>query len=460
MSNSDKILTTQSIAQLFMKYCIPAVIAMIITGVQGMIDGIFVGNFVGSYALASVNIALPFMQLIIGFSMIISIGTQSYVGMKLGQGEIENAQNSFNTFKILIFIIAALITLLGLTLNREIAEILGADESLLDNSANYIKYICIFAIPMCLMYYLGFLNRILGKPERYFYASILSIIINISLDYFFIVHLALGVCGAALATGLAYTSALLIVISPMLQKENSINLFVGKFSKKSIFFVFYNGSSEGINSISVAITAFLFNTSLMQINGPDAVAAFTSINYVGTLGAMILFGISDGIGPIVSYNFGTRDYTRVKQMMKLAYLSNFIFGIILFSFLYFYGKELVGLFIKNNPDLISLAVEGGKLYGIAFIMSGYNILNSGYFTFIGRGFESVVVASCRGFIFVSIGIFVLPIFWGIDGIWLSVAFAEFWAVIIGFFLVKKINKKLLNENSFFINSSQQKIALI
>ncbi len=405
MSDSTNILSTQSVPKLFMKYCIPAVIAMIITGVQGMVDGIFVGTFVGSYALASVNIALPFMQLIVGFSMIVSIGTQSYVGVKLGQGDTENAQNSFNTFKIIILSIAVLITLIGLTLNRQIAGLLGANEILIDDSASYIKYISLFALPMCSMFYFGFLNRIVGKPERYFYGSILSIIVNITLDYIFIARLDLGVRGAALATGLAYTSALLVIISPMLNKENIINIFVGKFSTKSIGFVFYNGSSEGINSISVAVIAFLFNTSLMQIEGPGGVAAFTAINYVGTLGGMLLFGISDGIGPVISYNFGTRDYTRVKQFMKLSYSCNVVFGIMLFSLLFFAGEQLVGLFIKDNLELISLASAGGKLYGLAFLMSGFNILNSGYFTFIGRGLESVIVASSRGFIFVSIGPF-------------------------------------------------------
>ncbi len=445
--NSPSILSTQGIAKLFMKYCVPAVIAMVITGLQGMIDGIFVGTFVGSYALAGVNIALPFMQIIVGVSMVISIGTQSYVGLKLGQGDIESAQNSFNTFKIIILSISFFITLLGLTLNKEIADLLGANEILLDDSASYIKYISIFALPMCAMFYFGFLNRIIGRPERYFYGGLLSIIVNISLDYLLIVCLNLGVRGAALATGLAYTSALFVIISPMLNKENIINIFVGKFSAKSIDFVLYNGSSEGINSISIAVTAFLFNVSLMQIEGPDGVAAFTAINYVGTLATMLLFGVSDGIGPIVSYNFGSRDYGRVKQLMKLSYYCNFAFGIVLFSLLFFLGEQLVGLFIKNNPDLVTLAVVGGKLYGFSFLMSGFNILNSGYFTFIGRGFESVIVAASRGVVFVSIGIFVLPKFLGIDGIWLSVPFAEFCAVIVGFLLLKRINQRVLSDNS-------------
>ncbi len=437
----ESILETDSIPKLMFQYCFPAVIAMIIAGVQGMIDGIFVGRFVGSNALASVNIALPFMQLIVGVSMIISIGAQSFIGISLGKGKKKRAQNCFSTFKIIICMSAALITILGLSFNKNIATLLGANKVLLQDSSTYINYISLFAIPMCSMFYFGFLNRIVGKPEKYFYGSLLSVVVNISLDYMFIVEMQMDVMGAALATGLAYSSALLVVISPMLNKENVINIFIGKFSSLSIKSVLYNGASEGINSISIAITAFLFNISLMKIAGEGGVAAFTTINYVGTLGGMILFGVSDGIGPIVSYNFGAKNTERVKQIMKISYIVNFIFGLILFSLLFFTGKQLVSLFITDDASLVELAVSGGKLFGIAFLMSGFNILNSGYFTFIGKGRESVIVAASRGFVFVSIGIFVLPVFLGINGIWLSIAFAEFCAVTIGVFLLKRAIKE-------------------
>ncbi len=441
MNTSDNILSTASIPKLFVKYCIPAVIALLIAGVQGMVDGIFVGNFVSSNGLASVNIAIPFNQLIIGVSMIISVGTQSYVGVHLGRGENEKSKNAFNTFKIIILICALTITVFGLTLNKQIATFLGANGQLVGDSSTYIRTIAIFAIPMCSFFYCGFLNRIVGKPEKYFYASLLSLVVNVTLDYIFIARLGMGVMGAALATGIAYTSAFFVVVTPMLNKDNVINAFVGKFSTKSIKMVLFNGASEGITSASSAIIVFLFNTALMRIAGANGVAAFTTINYVGILGALILFGVSDGIGPIVSYNFGTKDTKRVKQVMKIAYILNFIFGVMLFSLLFFFGEELVGLFIKDNPDLVAMAVYGGKLYGISFLMSGYNILNSGYFTFIGKGLESVIVAASRGFILVTIAMAILPMFFEISGIWLSVAFAEIGAGIIGYLLLKRTVKK-------------------
>ncbi len=442
METQNNILKTASMPKLFAKYCIPAVIAMIIAGVQGMIDGIFVGNFIGSNALASVNIAMPFMQVIIGISMIVSAGTQSYVAINLGRGNVEKAQNCFHTFKVLLLIIALLITITGLTMNQPIAGGLGANDLLLQDTATYIQTLALFALPMCLMFYLGFLNRVIGKPELYFYGSLLSIVLNVTLDYLFIAQLQWGIRGAALATGIAYTSALCIVILPMLQKKHTINLFVGKFRTESIGIVLYNGASEGINSASGAITTFLFNTSLMAIAGAGGVAGFTAISYIGNLGTMLLFGIADGIGPVVSYNYGMGEYKRVKQAMRLSYVGNFISGTVIFSLLFFAGEALVALFISNDPTVVKLATAGGRLYAFSFLLAGFNILNSGYFTFLGEGFSSMLVAASRGLVFVTIGIFVLPLFLGVDGIWLSVPFAEVCGALIGVLLLLRVNRKM------------------
>ena len=441
MNNNQNALLTEKVHKLIIKYSLPAVLAMLITGIQGMIDGIFVGNFIDSNALASVNISSPFMQVIIGLSMIVSIGTQSHVSIKLGMNDEKQAKDTFQTFFRLISIFAILITVFGFFFSKEIATALGADKVLLQGTAVYIKTISLFALPMCLMFYFGFLNRTLGKPQLYFYGAIVSLFVNVSFNYFFLEHLKLGIMGAALATGIAYSSALLVVISPAINKKSLFNIFAGKFCKKSVLPVLYNGSSEGINSISTALTVFLFNTSLMSIAGADGVAAFTTINYIGTFGSLLLFGISDGVGAPVSYNFGAGEKSRVKGMMKIAYITNFILGMLIFLVLFFFSETLVGLFIKDNVELVKFAANGGKLYGIAFLLSGFSVLTSGYFTFIGKGLESVIVAASRGIIFVSIGIFVLPQFLDTNGIWLSVPFAEFMAFIISIFLLKKSSGK-------------------
>jgi len=186
---SENILGTEKISKLFIKFSIPAIISMVIAGAQIIIDGIFLGNFVGQNALASVNIVQPFMQVIIGFSMIISVGSLSFIGRSLGEGKKEEAQNIFKTAFVCITIISLVIVLVGRLFSVEIAVLLGANEVLLEGVSIYTRTISIFAPLMCLMFLFGFTNRVVGKPELYLRGMILSLIVNISLDFIFIKQL-------------------------------------------------------------------------------------------------------------------------------------------------------------------------------------------------------------------------------------------------------------------------------
>ncbi|WP_373599066.1 MATE family efflux transporter [Paraclostridium bifermentans] len=441
----QNILGTEKISKLFIKFSMPAVISMVIAGAQTMIDGMFVGNFVGPNALASINIVQPFMQLIIGSTMIICIGCISFIGRKLGEGKIKEAQDIFRTAFICTFIVSTLILILGVCFSKEIADILGANEVLLEGVSTYTKSIALFAPIMSLMYLFGFTDRLIGKPELYLKGMILSVIINVSLDFIFVKELQLGIQGAAYATGLAYVGGLIIVSVPMLNKKNIVNLFKGNFDKKVIIPMVYNGSSEGVTSIATATTAYIFNITFMNIAGEAGVAAFTTINYIGQFGTLVMFGISDGIGPIISYNYGDENYERLNNTLKLALKVNLIVGVILFITLYLFGRELISLFARENVDIVNLAVSGSRIYAFSFILNGFNIINSGYFTSIGKAKESIVIAASRGIVFIISGIIILPMLIGINGVWLTVPFAECITLVIGMYMLKRNNEEFENK---------------
>lgn len=215
----NNIMLNEKISKLFLKFCIPTIISMIIAGMQTIIYGIFVGKILGFNAMASVNISIPFMQLIIGLSMVISVGAQSYIGLNLGDKKIEKGQNAFKTSTIVIFILGILITLIGILFNKEVASILGANDVLLKNSALYIKVLSIFTVPMSLMFLFGFSDRIIERPDLYFKGMVLSLFMNITLNYILVAKLSLGMIGTATATGLSYSSAFIIVVWPILDKK-------------------------------------------------------------------------------------------------------------------------------------------------------------------------------------------------------------------------------------------------
>ena len=229
----------------------------------------------------------------------------------------------------------------------------------------------------------------------------------------------------------------------LFDKEKLINIHLGKWDLTTVLPVLYNGSSEGIISLSVAISAYIFNMAFMSIAGENGVAAFTAINYVGQFGICILFGISDGIGPIVSCSHGSERYDRVKQILKLAHVVGIAIGTLIFIVLFLFGENLIKLFMSVDQQIVDLAAQGAKIYAISFFMNGFNIITSGYFTFIGEALNSVIIAASRGLLFIILGIILLPQILGINGVWATIPFAEFLTIILGITLIEMNNRRCL-----------------
>lgn len=441
----QKILGTEKLSKLFIKFTIPSIIGMIFVGIQGIIDGLFVGNVLGGNALASVNLVQPYMQIIMAAALIISVGAQSIIGINLGKGESEKAQNIFRTASILLILISILVTILGVFFSEKIALILGANEVLLEGSSTYIQIISYFTAFIAIMFLFEMIVRVIGNPNISLVSMIISVVLNIILDYLLINKFNLGIKGAALATGISYTMAFLINIIPFVSKKTIINLYKGRFDKSVLFQMIYNGSSEGVSSISNAISMFLFNTALMKIAGENGIAAFSIINYIAQVGYMVLFGISDGIRPIISYNFGAQNENRVNKTLKISIIVNIIIGAIIFIVMATFSKQLIEIFLKDGKYVVEIASTGAKIYGIAFLFNGTNILISSYFTAIDDPKNSIIVAMSRGIVFILIGIVILPYIFGINGIWITIVFADIMTILLCYRLLNnKRFEKVLN----------------
>lgn len=441
----QKILGTEKLSKLFIKFTIPSITGMIFVGIQGIIDGLFVGNVLGGNALASVNLVQPYMQIIMAAALIISVGAQSIIGINLGKGESEKAQNIFRTASILLILISILVTILGVFFSEKIALILGANEVLLEGSSTYIQIISYFTSFIAIMFLFEMVVRVIGKPNISLVSMIISVVLNIVLDYLLINKFNLGIKGAALATGISYTMAFLINMIPFVSKKTIINLYKGRFDKSVLFQMIYNGSSEGVSSISNAISMFLFNTALMKIAGENGIAAFSIINYIAQVGYMVLFGISDGIRPIISYNFGAENENRVNKTLKISIIVNIIIGAIIFIVMSTFSKQLIEIFLKDGKYVVEIASTGAKIYGIAFLFNGTNILISSYFTAIDDPKNSIIVAMSRGIVFILIGIVILPYIFGINGIWMTIVFADIITILLCYRLLKnKGFEKVLN----------------
>lgn len=430
-------LGTEKLIKLFIKFTIPSIIGMIFIGIQGIIDGLFVGNIIGENALASVNLVQPYVQIIMAYSLVISVGAQSVIGINLGKGEKEKAQNIFRTAMLSLLLVSIIVTIVGIFFSENIASLLGANEVLLEGASTYIKTLSIFIVFVAIMFLFEMVVRTIGKPNISLISMIVAVILNVVLDYLLIKKFNFGIRGAAIATGISYFVAFLINVLPFLSKKTVVNIYKGKFDKSELFPLAYNGSSEGVSSISTALSMFLFNTALMKISGEGGIAAFSIINYISQVGYMILFGIADGVRPIISYNYGANNNERVSKVLKASTIVNLIIGTIIFIVMSVFSEPLINIFLKDGKVVLDIASNGAKIYGLAFLFNGVNILVSSYFTAIDDPKSSIIVAASRGIIFIVVGIFILPYIFGINGIWATIVFAEVATILISVKLLKQ-----------------------
>lgn len=442
LRNREKLLLTSEIPQLFVKFALPGVAGLLFLGIQSVIDGVVVGHYVGANALASVNLILPCYSLIIAFAIVIGVGCQTIVSISLGKSDKQEANNAVTSLFIFLTGFTSLLSVTIYLFADKIALFLGANDVLLNDSVGYIRAIVPFFPFLCAMFFGDYIIKAMGHPV---YATTVmgsTVILNILLNLLFIVGLGWGVEGAGLATGIAFTIGAFFNVPRLFSRNEVVAVQRGRYKSRLVWNAFYNGSSEGMTELSVAVTVFLFNITMMKHLGESGVAAFTAINYVLFIGTTIFLGVSDGIIPIIGYNFGAGKKERIKSVLKLAAKTNMLIGVTLFLTMFLFGRQILGLFF-NEPEskAVEIAANGLSIYCFAFLLIGLNILASSYFTAIGNAKISIIISALRGLVFVVIGILVLPVVFGIDAIWFDVPIAEICTLSVSYWLVRKSLKQ-------------------
>lgn len=433
----EKLLLTGEIPRLFMKYALPGVAGLLFLGIQSVIDGIVLGRFVGANALASVNLVLPCYSLISAFAIVMGIGGQTLVSISLGRGDKQEANNALRSVFVFLLGMSVVVSLVIFLSAGKIASFLGANEVLLPDAVHYIRALVPFFPLLCVMFFGDYIIKAMGHPLYATSVMGMTVVLNIVLDLVFVAVLGWGVMGAGLATGIAFTMGACFNVPRLFSRHEVVAVQRGRYDQRLVWNAFYNGSSEGMSELSVAITVFLFNITMMRYLGESGVAAFTAINYILFIGTTVFLGISDGIIPIIGYNYGAGQQERIKSILKLAARTNSLIGIGLFLLLLF-GEQVIGLFFKDHgSEAFEIASRGVSIYCFAFLLCGLNILASSYFTAIGNAKISIIISALRGLVFVGIGILVLPTVFGIDAIWYDVPIAEICTLSVSFWLVRR-----------------------
>ena len=389
-----------AIAPTFFKYLVPSLASMIAMTSASLVDGIFIGNYVGVTALAAVNLIIPITSLVFGIAMMLSVGGSVRAGKYLGEKNIAAASSIFSKTLLSVAIYGVVVIALGLMLEDELFIGLGATEALFPVMSEYYVVIMPFLFTPLIVVVLYFFVRLDGMPNLAAVALSIAAAVNILLDYLFIVVYGWGLSGAAFATGLSQAIPMLMLMGYFYWPKRRLQFIFRQHHWREVFQSAYNGVSEFINESSGGIIAFIFNWMLIERAGVNGVAAMTVVNYLMLLGFMMFFSISDTVTVMVSQNFGAGYVQRIEAFLKLASSLVAITSATFVWLLLTMSEEMISMFVdeQNSAEMILLAKEFLPFIWPVFLFVGFNMLVSGYLTAVHQPFESGVIALLRSLV--------------------------------------------------------------
>ena len=385
------------IVSTFFRYLVPSVIGMLAMTSASIVDGIFIGNFVGVEALASINLIMPILSLLFGVGLMLSIGGSVRGGKYLGEKNFSAASAIFSKTFVAVIGYGILVIALGLLFKEQLFRGLGATEALFPIMSEYYVVIMPFLIAQLGTIVLYFFIRLDNQPTLSAIALVVGSVLNIGLDYLFIAVLGWGLAGAAWATGISQLFPMLVLLTYFLNKDRKIYFSFRQSHWGEVFKAAYNGISEFINEISAGVIAFIFNWMLIQRVGVEGVAAITVVNYMLMIGFMIFFAIGDTSQVMISQNFGAKNAVRIRKFLTVALINAMAISLLCITVLLQFNEPLIYWFLKDegSEQTVALAVNFVQYVWPLFFFVGVNMLISGYLTAIHLAFQSGVVAICR-----------------------------------------------------------------
>lgn len=426
------------------RFTLPAIGMMIINSIYSVVDGFFVSNFAGKTPFAAVNLIMPFLMILATVGFMFGTGGSAIVAKTFGEGDKERANRYFSLFVYIAFVLGILFSVLGIVFIRPIAAFLGAEGEMLENAVVYARII-LLALPFYVLQLLfqSFFATA-EKPQLGLIVTISSGITNIVLDAVLVILLPqeFKLAGAAVATAMSQVIGGLIPLCYFARKNSSIlKLGKTKIEGKIIWKACTNGSSEFMSNVSMSLVGILYNMQLLKYAGENGVAAYGVMMYVSMIFSGAFMGYTIGVAPIIGYNDGAKNHAELKGMLKKSLIMIGMFGILMIFAAELCAVPLAKIFVGYDAELMNLTVSGFRIFALSFCFMGFAIFASGFFTALNDGVTSAVIAFLRTLVFQMAAVLVLPLIWGIHGVWISIVVAECMAVIVStVFLIIKRNK--------------------
>ena len=425
-----------------LRFVWPPITMMIFTSIYGVVDGFFISNYVGKIPFAAVNLIMPFLMILGALGFMLGAGGSALVSKTLGEGKKEKANQIFSMLVLVGIITGVILAVIGIMFLKPIAIFLGAEGEIIHYCVIYGRIILI-ALPAFMLQnmFQSFLVTA-ERPELGLVMTVLAGVTNIVLDALFMGAFAWGTVGAAWATAISqFVGGVAPFFFFLKPKRSLLRLTKPVFDGKALLKTCTNGSSELVTNISMSVVSMLYNFQLLKYAGENGVAAYGVIMYVNFIFVAIFIGYAIGTAPIIGFHYGAKNESELKSIFKKSMNLNFIAGIVLAVVGLFLSRALAELFVGYDSELCEMTVKGFRIYTISFLFCGFNIFGSSLFTALGNGLVSAVISFLRTLLFQVAAILIMPLIWGLDGIWYSVAVAEVVALVLTMTFVVKLRGK-------------------
>jgi len=421
-----------------LRFTLPSIMMMIFTSIYGVVDGIFVSNFVGKTAFAAVNLIMPYLMVFGTLGFMVGTGGTALIAKTMGMGDREKANELFSMLTLVCVIGGLVLTAVSMIFLRPVAIWMGAQGQMLSDCATYGMIVQTASTAYVIQYAFQSFCVTAEKPNLSLAMTVAAGVCNIVLDALFVIVFRWGLVGAAVATAIAQFLGAIIPLV-YFAKPNPSLLRLGKFrfDGRALLRTFTNGSSELMSNLSMSLVGMLYNIQLMQYAGEDGIAAYGVIMYVNFIFLSVFIGFAIGTAPIIGYNYGADNRAEQKNIFRkslvilsLVSLAMTLAGEIL-------ARPLSSVFVGYDNALCDMTARGFRIYALSFLLCGFNIYGSSMFTALNNGLVSAVISFVRTLVCQVAAVMLLPLVWELDGIWFAIVAAELTALLLtGAFLVK------------------------
>lgn len=414
-----------------LRFVLPSIVMMVFTSIYGVVDGLFVSNYAGKTAFAAINLIMPFSMVLGGMGFMIGTGGTALVAKTLGEGDREKADRYFSMMIAFTVLLGAILSVAGVAVTEPVARLLGATDAMMADCVLYGKIVVAFTATYMLQNVFQSFLIAAERPKLGLAATVAAGVTNMVLDALFIAVLRWGVAGAAIATGLSQCVGGLLPLIYFLRPNSSLlRLRRPTLELRPILQACANGSSELMSNISSSLVSVVYNLQLIRLIGEDGVSAYGVLMYVQFIFIAVFVGYSVGVGPVVSYHYGAENHQELRNLLGKGIRLVLGGGVIMTVLAIALAGPLAKLFVGYDAGLYELTRHAFRLFAFSFLLAGFNILASGFFTALNNGLISAVISFLRTLVFQLLSVLLLPLVFDTDGIWLAITVAEVFAFLL------------------------------